>query len=89
MRLTNCFVLYNPCSRTRPLRFTQPLTEMSKWGRKNVSTAGVISESIVLAIWNAKHLTALQVSTACYGDSFTFTLILGLIMEGVYHTMIK
>jgi hypothetical protein len=30
-----------------------------------------ISEPIVWTMWDPQHLTTLQASTACYGDSFT------------------
>jgi hypothetical protein len=34
-----------------------------------------ICEPIFYTMWDPEHLTTLQASTACYGDSFTFLYV--------------
>jgi hypothetical protein len=60
----------------------QPLTEMSARNlpggkghpARKADNLTSIFEPIVYKIWEARRLTALWVFTACYRDSFTFTL---------------
>jgi hypothetical protein len=34
-----------------------------------------ICEPIVYTMWDSQHLTTLQASTTCYGDSFNYYLL--------------
>jgi hypothetical protein len=82
MRSLDCFSLSNLSSRTVALGFTLPLTEMSSRNLHGVGGKAlpglkadkftVISEPIVHKMWDHRRLTALQASTACYRDNFTF-----------------
>jgi hypothetical protein len=61
---------------------TQPVTEMSIRNRKIVflwsrarpvpkaESLTAICEPIVYTMWDLQHLTTVEASTACYGDSF-------------------
>jgi hypothetical protein len=65
------------------LGLTQPLTEMSSrnlpgdkaWLAHKADNFTAICELIVRKMWDPRHLKALYPSTACYRESFTFTLL--------------
>jgi hypothetical protein len=81
MSSLHCFSLHNLSIRTRPLEFTQPLTETStrniqimflhskEWLPCNADNLTAICEPIVYTMCDPQPLSA---STACYGDSLTF-----------------
>jgi hypothetical protein len=59
-------------------RFTQPVTEMSTGRFLGVERPASKADSLsaicgptVWTIWDPRHITALQASTACCRDSFT------------------
>jgi hypothetical protein len=62
---------------------TQPLTGMStrniSWSKgrpaRKADNLTAICEPTVYKMWEPQHLTALWASTACYRDTFTFTLL--------------
>jgi hypothetical protein len=62
---------------------TQPLTEMSArnipGGKERpahkADNLTAICEPIGYKLWEPQHLTTLWVSTACYGDSFTYFIL--------------
>jgi hypothetical protein len=78
------FNLPNYSSYTMALRLTQPLTEMntrnlSGGKRRSACEADnltAICELFVWKIWGHKCLTTLRASTTCYRDSFTFIIII-------------
>jgi hypothetical protein len=65
------------------LGFTQPLKEMgtskSFWGKarpaRKSANLTAICEPTVYTIWDPRHLTTLQDSTAWYKNSFTVLLL--------------
>jgi hypothetical protein len=67
---------------TLALRSTQPLTDMSTrnlpgskgWPACMADNLTTICELTVYKMWQPWHLITLWASTACYSDSFTFTL---------------
>jgi hypothetical protein len=71
----------NPSSHIMAMGLTQHLTEMSTWslpGSKGrpagkADNLTTICEFTVYNMREPRQLTALQASTACYKDNFTFT----------------
>jgi hypothetical protein len=78
------FELANLFSRTMALGSTQPLAEMStrnlpgSKGRpaRKADNLTAICEPTVWKMWGPRRLRTLWASTACYRDSFTFTILL-------------
>jgi hypothetical protein len=75
VEVTGCFKLPNPSSRTMALGSTQPPTEMSTRNLPEGKGRPACKADLT-AICKPRRLTDLWTSTACYRDSFTFTLSL-------------
>jgi hypothetical protein len=82
------FELRNPSNRTTALGSTQPLTEMSTrllprnkvWPVRKADSVTAIYELIFQKLWEPRRLIILCASTACYRDSFTFLLVVVILV---------
>jgi hypothetical protein len=79
MRSLDFFNCPNPSSRAVALGSTQPLAEMSTrnlpGGKVRLTASPPSVSRLSKKMWVPRRLTTLWASTACYRDSFTFTIL--------------